>query len=113
MPKPEHVAALAQLVTHALVASPTAPKAAEVLYAAIATNPSVQEAVLAALVEGGLLVEEFGLFGLGNPTMEGAQRIRLGSPDSLERALHYQRVLPRPTTVEVRLVEPKWREVGT
>lgn len=58
MPKPEHVAALAQLVTHALVASPTAPKAAEVLYAAIRTHPAVQDAVLAALVEGGRLIEQ-------------------------------------------------------
>ena len=46
MPKPEHVAALAQLVTHALVASPTAPKAAEVLYAAVRTDPEVQDAML-------------------------------------------------------------------
>lgn len=58
MPKPEHVAALAQLVTHALVASPTAPKAAEALYAALATEAVVQDAVLAALVESGRLVEE-------------------------------------------------------
>jgi len=55
MPKPEHVAALAQLVTHALVASPTAPKAAEALYAAIVTDPAAQDAVLAALAEGGAL----------------------------------------------------------
>ncbi len=58
MPKPEHVAALAQLVTHALVASPTAPKAAEVLYAAVRTDPEVQDAMLAALAAGGRLVEE-------------------------------------------------------
>ena len=50
MPKPEHVAALAQLVTHALVASPTAPKAAEVLYAAIRTDPEVQDAMLGDLI---------------------------------------------------------------
>ena len=58
MPKPEHIAALAQLVTHALVVSPTAPKAAEALHAAIRTDPAVQDAVLAALVDGGRLVEE-------------------------------------------------------
>ena len=99
MPKPEHVAALAQLVTHALVASPTAPKAAEVLYAAIRTHPAVQDAVLAALVEGGRLVEELELSHC--PWLRCERDL---SGECLDEAC---RVVTRR---RVRLVEPEWRD---
>ncbi len=121
MPTPEHVAALARaLVPDAWddnsdgLKSDLRRAALRAMggrfFAAIVTDPAAQDAVLAALVEGGRLVEECGLFGVGAPKMEGPRRIMRGGPCSMEQALHYQLVIPGPTTVEVRLVEPEWRE---
>lgn len=108
MPKPEHVAALAQLVTHALVASPTAPKAAEALYAAIVTDPAAQDAVLAALVEGGRLVEESANSPTATPI--SFDRVRfMGGEDGCE-AIVYAASQTLTITRKVRLVEPEWRE---
>lgn len=105
MPKPEHVAALAQLVTHALVASPTAPKAAEALYAAIVTDPAAQDAVLAALVEGGRMVEEPDVYCLcGHHVAEHASDGCRWQWSSVRCAC----TILRPH--RVRLVEPEWRE---
>ena len=108
MPKPEHIAALAQLVTHALVVSPTAPKAAEALHAAIRTDPAVQDAVLAALVDGGRLVEE----AANSPTVTPISFDRvsfMGGEDGCE-AIVYAAGQTLTITRKVRLVEPEWRE---
>ena len=99
MPKPEHVAALAQLVTHALVASPTPHEAAKALYAAVRTDPEVQDAVLAALVEGGRLVEELEL--------SHCPWLRCERDLSGECLYEACRVVTRR---RVRLVEPEWRD---
>ena len=109
MPKPEHVAALARLVTHALVVSPTAPRAAESLYAAILTEPVVQDAVLAALVEGGRLVEE----STNAPEWDecAGQSCHLGGlvlPDGDPWPTHIHGLAR--WVRKVRLVEPEWRE---
>ena len=63
MPKPEHVEALADAISkyrleRADHAFDVMCERAERVYAAIRTDPAVQDAVLAALVEGGRLVEE-------------------------------------------------------
>ena len=63
MPTPEHVEALADVISkHRLERADHAfdvmCERAERVYAAIVSNPAVQDAVLAALVEGGRLVEE-------------------------------------------------------
>ena len=121
MPKPEHVAALAQLVTHALVASPTAPKAAKALYAAVRTDPEVQDAMLAALAEGGRLVEEEGLWPCpsrhydrdhNGEWCDEACRSYEGHAGDHEcvSGRHWPRTaddLPR----KVHWIEPEWREV--
>jgi hypothetical protein len=120
MPTPEHVAALAQLVTHALVVSPTAPKAAKALYAAIVTDPAAQDAVLAALVEGGRLVEQEELVPcpsrhyerdmFGEWCDESCRRFagHDGDHECVEgRTWPRSEIDPRR---RVRFVEPEWRE---
>ena len=121
MPKPEHVAALAQLVTHALVASPTPHEAAKALYAAVRTDPEVQDAMLAALAEGGRLVEEEGLWPCpsrhydrdhNGEWCDEACRSYEGHAGDHEcvSGRHWPRTaddLPR----KVHWIEPEWREV--
>ena len=63
MPTPEHIAALARVLDPANIKSRgffaiTPHAAARATYAAIVTDPAVQDAALAALAEGGRLVEE-------------------------------------------------------
>lgn len=63
MPTPEHIAALARVLDPANIKSrgyfaATPTEAAGALYAAIVTDPAAQDAALAALAEGGRLVEE-------------------------------------------------------
>jgi len=62
-PTPEHLASLARVLDPANIKSRgylaiTPHEAAKALYAAVRTDPAVQDAMLAALAEGGRLVEE-------------------------------------------------------
>lgn len=62
-PTPEHLASLARVLDPANIKSRgylaiTPHEAAKALYAAVRTDPEVQDAMLAALAEGGRLVEE-------------------------------------------------------
>ena len=66
-PTPEHLASLARVLDPANIKSRgylaiTPHEAAKALYAAVRTDPEVQDAMLAALAEGGRLVEEEGLW---------------------------------------------------
>lgn len=59
-PTPEHLASLARVLDPANIKSRgylaiTPHEAAKALYAAVRTDPAAQDAVLAALVEGGAL----------------------------------------------------------
>lgn len=73
-------------------------KRAERVLVAIRTDPAVQDAVLAALVEGGRLVEEMELSHCPWP-----RHVRDLSGECLDEAC---RVVTRR---RVRLVEPEWR----
>ena len=95
-PTPEHLASLARVLDPANIKSRgylaiTPHEAAKALYAAVRTDPEVQDAVLAALVEGGRLVEE--------------ARCSCGGQGTGHRMSDQH-----DTRSLVRLVEPEWRE---
>ncbi len=116
MPKPEHIAALARVLDPGawddnsdglkseLRRAAYKAQANRVL-AAIATDPAVQDAVLAALVEGGRLVEEPDVYCLcGHHVAEHASDGCRWQWSSVRCAC----TILRPH--RVRLVEPEWRE---
>lgn len=79
---------------------------AETALAAIASDPAVQDAVLAALVEGGRMVEEPDVYCLcGHHVAEHASDGCRWQWSSVRCAC----TILRPH--RVRLVEPEWREV--
>ncbi len=88
---PEQRVSEATSATHLAYRAGITVAAAKALYAALATNPTVQDAVLAALVEGGRLVEE--------------ARCSCGGQGTGHRISDQH-----DTGSLVRLVEPEWRE---
>ncbi len=78
------------------------------VFAAIASDPAAQDAVLAALVEGGRLVEESANSPTATPI--SFDRVRfMGGEDGCE-AIVYAASQTLTITRKVRLVEPEWRE---
>lgn len=114
MPTPEHVEALADAISkyrleRADHAFDVMCERAERVYAAIRTDPAVQDAVLAALVEGGRLVEE----STNAPEWDecAGQSCHLGGlvlPDGDPWPTHIHGLAR--WVRKVRLVEPEWRE---
>lgn len=92
MPKPEHIEALAAELNGDRYA-------AELIFGAITRDPATQDAVIAALVEGGRLVEELELSHC--PWLRCERDL---SGECLDEAC---RVVTRR---RVRLVEPEWRD---
>ena len=126
MPTPEHIAALARVLDPANIKSRgffaiTPHEAAKALYAAVRTDPEVQDAMLAALAEGGRLVEEEGLWPCpsrhydrdhNGEWCDEACRSYEGHAGDHEcvSGRHWPRTaddLPR----KVHWIEPEWREV--
>ena len=125
-PTPEHLASLARVLDPANIKSRgylaiTPHEAAKALYAAVRTDPEVQDAMLAALAEGGRLVEEEGLWPCpsrhydrdhNGEWCDEACRSYEGHAGDHECASgrHWPRTaddLPR----KVHWIEPEWREV--
>ena len=125
-PTPEHLASLARVLDPANIKSRgylaiTPHEAAKALYAAVRTDPEVQDAMLAALAEGGRLVEEEGLWPCpsrhydrdhNGEWCDEACRSSEGHAGDPERVSgrHWPRTaddLPR----KVHWIEPEWREV--
>ena len=125
-PTPEHLASLARVLDPANIKSRgylaiTPHEAAKALYAAVRTDPEVQDAMLAALVEGGRLVEEEGLWPCpsrhydrdhNGEWCDEACRSYEGHAGDHEcvSGRHWPRTaddLPR----KVHWIEPEWREV--
>lgn len=127
MPTPEHIEALAQRINqrnlgccidcnahargkgieHINDIEQARDIAADIL--AITARPGpTQGAVIAALIEGGVLREELGIFRDGDPAMDGPRRILCGTPKSRDAAHEYLRIVRDGRTVEVRLVT-EWR----
>ena len=105
MPKPEHIEALARAMPRA---EWSARRYATDILAAITTDPALQDAVLAALVEGGRLVEESANSPTATPI--SFDRVRfMGGEDGCE-AIVYAASQTLTITRKVRLVEPEWRE---
>ena len=87
----------------------TIDEAANALYAAVRTDPEVQDAMLAALAEGGRLVEE----STNAPEWDecAGQSCHLGGlvlPDGDPWPTHIHGLAR--WVLKVRLVEPEWRE---
>ena len=98
MPKPEHIEALAAELNGDRYA-------AELIFDAITRDPATQDAVIAALVEGGRLVEEPDVYCLcGHHVAEHASDGCRWQWSSVRCAC----TILRPH--RVRLVEPEWRE---
>lgn len=125
-PTPEHLASLARVLDPANIKSRgylaiTPHEAAKALYAAVRTDPEVQDAMLAALAEGGRLVEEEGLWPCpsrhydrdhNGEWCDEACRSYEGHAGDHEcvSGRHWPRTaddLPR----KVHWIEPEWREV--
>lgn len=125
-PTPEHLASLARVLDPANIKSRgylaiTPHEAAKALYAAVRTDPAVQDAMLAALAEGGRLVEEEGLWPCpsrhydrdhNGEWCDEACRSYEGHAGDHEcvSGRHWPRTaddLPR----KVHWIEPEWREV--
>lgn len=125
-PTPEHLASLARVLDPANIKSRgylaiTPHEAAKALYAAVRTDPEVQDAMLAALAEGGRLVEEEGLWPCpsrhydrdhNGEWCDEACRSYEGHAGDHEcvSGRHWPRTaddLPR----KVHWIEPHWREV--
>jgi len=125
-PTPEHLASLARVLDPANIKSRgylaiTPHEAAKALYAAVRTDRAVQDAMLAALAEGGRLVEEEGLWPCpsrhydrdhNGEWCDEACRSYEGHDDDHEcvSGRHWPRTaddLPR----KVHWIEPEWREV--
>ena len=125
-PTPEHLASLARVLDPANIKSRgylaiTPHEAAKALYAAVRTDPEVQDAMLAALAEGGRLVEEEGLCPCpsrhydrdhNGEWCDEACRSYEGHAGDHEcvSGRHWPRTaddLPR----KVHWIEPEWREV--
>lgn len=112
-PTPEHLASLARVLDPANIKSRgylaiTPHEAAKALYAAVRTDPEVQDAMLAALAEGGRLVEE----AANSPTVTPISFDRvsfMGGEDGCE-AIVYTAGQTLTITRKVRLVEPEWRD---
>ncbi len=105
---PEQRVSEATSATHLAYRAGITVAAAKALYAALATNPTVQDAVLAALVEGGRLVEESANSPTATPI--SFDRVRfMGGEDGCE-AIVYAASQTLTITRKVRLVEPEWRE---
>ena len=103
-PTPEHLASLARVLDPANIKSRgylaiTPHEAAKALYAAVRTDPEVQDAMLAALAAGGRLVEELEL--------SHCPWLRCERDLSGECLYEACRVVTRR---RVRLVEPEWRD---
>ena len=125
-PTPEHLASLARVLDPANIKSRgylaiTPHEAAKALYAAVRTDRAVQDAMLAALAEGGRLVEEEGLWPCpsrhydrdhNGEWCDEACRSYEGHAGDHEcvSGRHWPRTaddLPR----KVHWIEPEWREV--
>lgn len=125
-PTPEHLASLARVLDPANIKSRgylaiTPHEAAKALYAAVRTDPEVQDAMLAALAAGGRLVEEEGLWPCpsrhydrdhNGEWCDEACRSYEGHAGDHEcvSGRHWPRTaddLPR----KVHWIEPEWREV--
>ena len=125
-PTPEHLASLARVLDPANNKSRgylaiTPHEAAKAVYAAARTDPEVQDAMLAALAEGGRLVEEEGLWPCpsrhydrdhNGEWCDEACRSYEGHAGDHEcvSGRHWPRTaddLPR----KVHWIEPEWREV--
>ena len=125
-PTPEHLASLARVLDPANIKSRgylaiTPHEAAKALYAAVRTDPEVQDAMLAALAEGGRLVEEEGLWPCpsrhydrdhNGEWCDEACRSYEGHAGDHEcvSGRHWPRTaddLPR----KVHWIEPEWRDV--
>lgn len=120
MPKPEHIEALARVLSPGAWDDDSDGLKSELrrvayqaqanhVLAAIATDPAVQDAVLTALVEGGRLVEE----SANAPEWDecAGQSCHLGGlvlPDGDPWPTHSHG--PARWVRKVRLVEPEWRE---
>ena len=87
---------------------PLTPADAAAILAITAQPGPAQDAVIAALIEGGVLREELGIFRDGDPAMDGPRRILCGTPKSRDAAHEYLRIVRDGRTVEVRLVT-EWR----
>lgn len=115
MPTPEHIEALALVLDPANIKSRsylavTPHEAAEALYAAIVTDPAAQDAVLAALVEGGRLIEERTHGPVWDECTAQCAGAGLVLPDGDPWPSHSHG--PSRWVTKVRLVETEWREVG-